>query len=421
MLGASKLKKIKPSARNLQPLTSSSTFAGEIRKMIILDKPYVSDFLKDTIRQNDIPVLETAYSKTLGLLSDVNFVSEKEAIKAYQENPFLMYTNSENAIDWINQHLGFSDLPAHVDLFKDKFKFREMTKHLLTDFYYRKVMFSELETLDYASLPGKCVLKPVVGFFSMGVYIIESEEQLHTSIQSIRKEIATIENLYPKAVLDTTAFIIEEYLTGDEFAFDAYYNKKGEAVVLGIMKHEFASPSDVSDRVYYTSKEVIEKYIPLFENYLEQLNEIFTLKNFPLHVEVRIDKDERILPIEVNPLRFGAWCTSSDLAYHAFGYNSIAHLLKQQKPDWHKILRGKEGKRCSIVILNNSTGIDPKEIKLVDYDGISQRFTKVIELRKSDFNVQPHFGFLFVETDENSWSEIEEILVDDLKEYVTRH
>ena len=102
----------------------------------------------------------------------------------------------------------------------------------------------------------------------------------------------------------------------------------------------------------------------------------------------------------------------------AFGYNSISHLIKQQKPDWETILKGKEGKRCSIVILNNSAGYAPNEIKSVDYDRILGRFSKPLELRKSDFTKQPHFGFLFVETDESNWNEIEEILMDDLKGYI---
>ena len=389
-----------------------------MRNMILLDKPYVSDFLKDTILQNEIPVIETEVAKSFDLNNDSIKVSEIDAIEQYKEKPFLIYTNSENAIDWVNKNLSFSELPDKIDIFKDKFRFREITKSLLPDFFYQKVSIEDLDKVDFGSLPSKFVLKPVVGFFSMGVYTIENKEQFDNACEAIKKEITEVEDLFPESVLDTSSFIIEEYLEGEEFAFDAYFNYRGEAVVLGIMKHLFASPTDVSDRVYFTSKEIIETYVPVFENYLNELNSFFDLKNFPLHVEVRINDKAEILPIEVNPLRFGAWCTSADLAYHAFGYNSISHLIKQQKPDWETILKGKEGKRCSIVILNNSAGYAPNEIKSVDYDRILGRFSKPLELRKSDFTKQPHFGFLFVETDESNWNEIEEILMDDLKGYV---
>ena len=62
-------------------------------------------------------------------------------------------------------------------------------------------------------------------------------------------------------------FIVEQYVDGDEFAMDAYFNQKGEPVILGIFKHLFSSATDVSDRIYYTSKDIIEslKNVELIE------------------------------------------------------------------------------------------------------------------------------------------------------------
>ncbi|MBT3421605.1 MAG: ATP-grasp domain-containing protein, partial [Bacteroidetes bacterium] len=77
--------------------------------MILLDKPYVSDFLKDTILQNEIPVIETEVAKSFDLNNDSIKVSEIDAIEQYKEKPFLIYTNSENAIDWVNKNLSFSE------------------------------------------------------------------------------------------------------------------------------------------------------------------------------------------------------------------------------------------------------------------------------------------------------------------------
>ena len=346
-------------------------------------------------------------------------VSEEEAIRKYKEQPFLIYTNSENAIEWVNKNLSFSELPHNIELFKDKFKFRELTRKLLPNFFYREIALSDLHKLNYSELPKRFVLKPVVGFFSMGVYIVENEAQLNKAIAGIKNEIESINNLYPKEVLDIDRFIIEEYLEGEEFAFDAFYDKTGEPSVIGIMKHLFASSDDVGDRVYYTSRSIIEEYVPIFEQFLIQLGKLVDLKNYPLHVEVRINKNRELLPIEVNPLRTGGWCTSADLAHHAFGYNPIAYMLQQKKPDWNEILADKDDKRYSIVILTNTTGIAPADLESVDYNGILRRFGNPLELRKSDFNTHPHWGFLFTETSPEHWQEIEDILVDDLKQYAS--
>lgn len=62
--------------------------------------------------------------------------------------------------------------------------------------------------------------------------------------------------------MGNAVFILEQYITGEEYALDAYYDENGRAVLLNIMKHDFACSSDVSDRLYYTGKEIIEKTSP---------------------------------------------------------------------------------------------------------------------------------------------------------------
>ena len=58
----------------------------------------------------------------------------------------------------------------------------------------------------------------------------------------------------------------------------------------------------MSDRVYSTSKEIIEKYQNQIQDFLEIIGEKANLKNFPAHLELRIDEKGRINPIEVNLL-----------------------------------------------------------------------------------------------------------------------
>ena len=63
--------------------------------------------------------------------------------------------------------------------------------------------------------------------------------------------------------------------------------------------------------------------------------------NFPAHVEVRIDSSGKVFPIEINPLRFGGWCTTADLLGIALGYNSYDYFIQNEKPDWERIFRWK--------------------------------------------------------------------------------
>jgi len=125
------------------------------------------------------------------------------------------------------------------------------------------------------------------------------------------------------------------------------------------------------------------------------------------------------LPIEVNPMRFGGWCTTADVSFMAYGLNPYLYYYSQEKPNWPEILKGKEGKLYSIVVLDNSTGINTGEITSFDYEKLLSRFEKPMELRKVDYKKHPVFGFLFTETREEDFIELENILHSDLTEFVS--
>jgi len=91
-----------------------------------------------------------------------------------------------------------------------------------------------------------------------------------------------------------------------------------------------------------------------------------------------------LLPVEVNPMRFGGWCTTPDLSFLAYGFNSYLYYYLQKKPNWPEVLKGKEGKLFSIIVLDNSTGIDVDEIASFDYEKLLAGFEKVTgKLRKN--------------------------------------
>jgi hypothetical protein len=174
----------------------------------------------------------------------------------------------------------------------------------------------------------------------------------------------------------------------------------------------------VNDRVYITSKEIIETYLESITKFLSEIGQRACLINFPAHVEVRIAENGIVAPIEVNPLRFGGWCSTPDLAWHAYGINLYEYLFQQKEPDWNAVLNSKDGAVFSNIVLNNSTGIEGKNIQSFNYEKLLADFEKPLELRKADYSKFPLFGFLFCETRKNNLQELERILMSDLKEYV---
>lgn len=387
--------------------------------MFIAEKPYISEIFKKTVSDHKIPVIDTEAARDLCLFSDTVMITEKAAVESIKNGySSPLYTNSENSIKWVCENLPFSQYPDMINIYKDKALFRELTKKMYPDFFFQKLFITDLDTIAIETIPMPFIIKPNVGFFSLGVYRVTSSEKWEETVASIKAQAQHIQTLYPAEVLDAGTLIIEECIDGDEFAIDCYLDSKGKPVVLNILKHFFATEMDTNDRIYMTSKEIIENNLEEFTEFAGKMGELAKAKTFPLHIEVRRKADGTLMPIEVNPMRFGGWCTTADTCYHAYGLNPYLYYYEQRRPDWAAILKDKAGKLFSLVVLDNSTGWPSEEIASFDYDKLLLCFEKVYELRKADYREFPVFGFLFVETRAENEMELRNILKSDLREFV---
>ena len=239
--------------------------------MILIDQPFASDFLIKTIKENNFQIIETSIAKEMIDDCSLNWISENEAIDIYKNRAdFPIYTNSENAIGWIEKNLPFSELPAKIQLFKNKIAFRELIKDAFPNYFFKGVKFEDLKTITEASIQFPLIIKPSVGFFSLAVYKVDNWEEWASTLPKIKTEIDSFKNMYPKEVVDATSFILEAYIEGEEHAIDCYFNEKGAVVILNILHHIFSSDKDVSDRVYSNSKEIFEMYYTEIEQFLQK-------------------------------------------------------------------------------------------------------------------------------------------------------
>lgn len=385
--------------------------------MIIIDKPYISKELKDYLDISQIPVLKSPISISENDGHSFNLVDDNEFVNLYGENSRL-YTLSENSLDWINKNINDESLLSCINIMKDKFLFREKISSLYPNFYFKKVCMEDLDKLDIAKSEYPLILKPVVGFFSAGVYALNNEEDFKNAIHDIKTTYSKWKSIFPASVVGENEFILEQYITGDEYAVDAYFDEKGKAVVLNIMAHEFSSSTDVSDTLYYTSKEILEKYVSVFENYLNNINTVLGVKNIPFHVEMRINENNEIAPIEFNPLRFAGWCTT-DITYFAFGYFTYDYYLNNKRPDWNKLLKDKDDKKYALILLNKPSSYVVGNV--FEYEALKKDFTKVLCLRELDYTkVENPFGFLFTETPYSNLDELTRITNSDLTQYIKK-
>jgi hypothetical protein len=386
--------------------------------MFFIDEPYVSAYLAQQLERQQYPVVMTPQSKKL--LSDyrINFISLDEARKILEDDIYHpIYMNSENSLSYISGWESWFPAASSAALCKDKAAFREHIQPFYPDFFFRRVHLDDLGAVNPEELVYPCIIKPSLGFFSLSVHYVENAQMWTAIVGKIRKEAQIINRSYPSTVVAASDFIIEECIEGEEYAVDAYYDRDGIPVVMGIYHHLFSSGSDVSDRVYMTSSSIRAEVRERVIETLEHLNREKRFRVFPIHAELRISSRHGCIPIEVNPLRFGGWCTTGDLNGYAQGLGQYQAFMEQMKPN---LLQDPEGQDdiFSVIVLDNSTGIEPHHIRSFSFDALEHRLSGVLEIRPVDhrrFNV---FGFVFARTPKKQIAELYEILSDNLRDFV---
>lgn len=379
--------------------------------MIILEKPYVSDFLINTIRENNINVLDNEIARKY--FKENELISTSCAVKSFKNNE-LIYTNSENSISWIDENLKESNLNSLIKISKDKVKFRQALKNIYPDYFFLETNKEELKNIDTKKLKFPLILKPSVGFLSFGVYPVFDEKMWKETINSLEKDIEKFKGIFPSNVVDTTNFIIEEMIEGEEYALDAYFDENGEAVILNIFKHPFFDCDDVSDRAYYTNKDIIEKYLDKFKKVLNDIGKAGNYKNFPFHLELRTNKDKTI-PIELNPMRFCGWCIT-DIAKYCWGINVYEYFFKKIKPDWEKILKEKDNSYYYFTMADIPSNVDRAKIKNINFEKYLKNISNPLEIRKTDYKNNPVFAIVFAKCD--TLDEIKNILKLNMNEFI---
>jgi hypothetical protein len=388
--------------------------------MLLLDQPYVSDLLRRTVHGRRLPVVLTDAARRLGFADATVTVTEDEARDRLRADPHArLLSNSENALDWVALNLPDTPLAAAAKVCKDKALFREKLSPLHPDLRFRTLDRGDLADLDIANVGHAFVVKPAVGFFSLGVRVVHGPDDWPRVRRELAADLERAAGIYPQRVLDASRLIVEELVTGEEYAVDAYYDDAGRVVVTGILHHRFGSAHDVGDRVYTTGEAIVASNLERFGAYLEAAGRLLGLRSFPVHVELRVDDAGRIVPIEFNPLRFGGWCTTADLTALALGFDPYTAFLRDARPDWEAIFATRRDRLYSVIVLDNSTGYEPRRVAAFDHERVAARFHRTLAVRPVDHRRYGVFGFLFTETPAAEAGELDAILRDDLRDYVT--
>jgi carbamoylphosphate synthase large subunit len=278
----------------------------------------VSQFLVKTIIEQAYSVVNLIPPKKFPNLEKLKQMPTNKAIEYYNSSDkSLIYTNSENALEWIMAKIPDKNLKKQIQIYKDKYLFRQTMKSYFPDYFFKKIALDKLDLLNIEEIPKPFVIKPKIGFFSVAVYIINSIKEWPKIKAQIKSDIVKNKGIFPENVLNSSEFIIEEAYEGEEYAVDAYIDQEGKPVILNIYHHYHLNDSDTSDRFYYTSQKIINKYHSKIITVLEKISRATHVKSFPMHLELRLDLNNEFGIIEANPMRFAGFCVG-DLAWFAY-------------------------------------------------------------------------------------------------------
>ena len=382
--------------------------------MLILEKPYVSETLIRTAIEKNLPVLRNSMSETLVARGNKLNLYDDNAFAAEYEKRHRLYSMSENGLGWIVDHLKDKELIDKIGLLKDKATFRRICSDMFPDFFFKEVEVAELIKMSTDGLKFPLVLKPSVGFLSVGVYVVRDDAEWKTAIADIEKNFAKSSAQFPEFVVGTAKFLIEEYIHGEEYAVDAYFDENGNPAILNIYHHRFASESDTSDRLYCSSKALYDTYEQTFTDFLISTNKVIGLRNFPMHIEFRYD-GKKAIPIEINPLRFAGFCLN-ELQTHITGIHPVVAYFENIHISEEEMWKGRENDTYSFLVLERPTQAPANAV--FDSAKFKASFSDVLEIREVKEAAVGVAATAFTRTDKAHEAELDRILTLDMMEFM---
>ena len=196
--------------------------------LCLLSKSFLSRLLLETLAKYRVPVHA---SKELRALLPVNlsFVDEARAKALLAAPDTVVYSNAEDSLPLVYAS-GRKPLVDAITVFKDKAALREKLRAWFPDFFFAELTRGELAGFHVPA--GRTLfLKPSIGFCGRGNARVSGQAEWDDAVPRVLAEISAFQGSFNDAVLNADKFLVEDFIEGEEFACDAFFDTRGKPAV----------------------------------------------------------------------------------------------------------------------------------------------------------------------------------------------
>jgi hypothetical protein len=319
--------------------------------------------------------------------------------------------STETVLDEVLQRLDDPEKQGLISTLKNKVECRRMLTVLFPDFFFKEIAIPDLATLELDPAE-RYFVKPIKGYWGSAAYPLDNTTDRKALTDEITRQLQIRTNIFSDQVVAKDRLIVEEFIDGDEYAVDMFFNDDGKPVITNICYHPLPKKMEYLHVVYYTSHDVFHRLYDNMIGFFTELNKTLHARNIPIHGEFKLHK-EKLTPVELNPLRFGS-DGFADLSYHAFGFNPFLCFAQNRAPDWENLWKGRESKVYAFYLGYNGTDLDTSKYR-PDFRNFRRLFSHI--LADTAMNYQSTLAFSVMYIEENSLDRINELLEIEFNEY----
>ena len=179
---------------------------------------------------------EAGTIETLPHTEGMELIRESSFLDSYDSLPGTnkICITSEATIESILKKLNDKVTVNAIQSMKDKHLFRELLQEEYPSLRFQHINFDQIKQLK---ISGKKVMKPVKGCFGTAVKIIDEKSDFEQVANEIKTEIGKNSSIFSESVLSQSEFIIEDFIHGEEYAVDMFYDAEGRPHIVNIYYH----------------------------------------------------------------------------------------------------------------------------------------------------------------------------------------